>query len=79
MTKFSLVYRGSYRSNPFAIHAAGCKDIERTERRLNDGHVQDHEGTLESAVKAILDPEMVEMGYGEESIDILPCALKAVR
>lgn len=77
--KLIIVSREIYADAPFAIHAAGCADIERSERKRNGTHCfKAFDGTVEAAVSDILDAEMREMGYDESHVRVFPCC-KAVR
>jgi len=55
------------------IHRTSCQDMKRIKSQREAVSIARINGTVDEAVAWTLDDEMKEMGYGMESIHILPC------
>lgn len=75
MPKYALCYRSNYRDENMSIHAEGCSDIERSEKREYGANVSIHEAASaeEARDEIMLDSELKEMGYTDEHVKIYPC------
>lgn len=76
--------RQIYSDEPWAIHAAGCKDVARTEIPGNRtgchaALVTPFTGTVDAALASVLDEETVSLGYDQSHVMVYPCCYKAVR
>lgn len=65
--------RQSYKDTPFAVHAASCSDVERTEKRVNAASLHEIDGPVQKALDYILDEETRDMGYDESHVKVFPC------
>jgi len=62
----------------FKIHRTGCRETRTPLFRFhNEWHYEKFD-TVREAVNGILDEEIVEMGYGIDHIDVLPCCKATV-
>lgn len=60
----------------FAIHRTGCADTRRPQFEFENTNIGTY-NTVREAVNGILDDDIIEMGYGVESVDALPCCKAA--
>lgn len=79
MKKFAIVYREKAHLNQsnIALHADGCKDIQR-EIRQQGGYVEkieakDVKGALDYIMQDLIDGGFEPGAYRPEDIDVLPC------
>ena len=54
------------------VHRHGCKDIERDARHHGSSIYGPYE-TVQAALDAYLDDEMIEMGYSRDDVRVFPC------
>ena len=68
-----LINRSLYKDDPWSIHRQGCSDVAK-DKRDNWGRIDGYFASVELAIASIEeDPDMIEMGYGRESIHVYPC------
>jgi hypothetical protein len=71
--RYVLITRTCYKDDPWSIHRAHCSDVER-DLRANGGYIEGSFHSIDEAVASVVeDLDMIEMGYGAESIRIYPC------
>jgi hypothetical protein len=64
-------------NNVWELHRKGCKDTVKNAIRYRMETVA-MGSTIQLALDNLLDGELrEELGYGEESVDLKPCAIKA--
>ena len=69
---FTILNHSIVADESWAIHKAGCRDIERESRR-HGSHAYDVTGTLTDALAAVLDPDTRERGYDENNVKVHAC------
>jgi hypothetical protein len=81
MARFAICYRSTTKDETMAVHAAGCSDIERNEKRRWGANVSIVESNVTTEIEIAglaLDEELREMGYDDSHVRVFPCC-KAVR
>ena len=69
MSKFTVILM-SKGNHDWHVHKAGCRDIPKDLRFANNHY----DVEAEDAIEAVLDEELIDMGYSERDINVLPCA-----
>jgi hypothetical protein len=59
-------------NDPLTVHRTGCAHTRRPEARTYWERVGEYRSVAD-AVAALLDDEMIEMGFGLESVRVFPC------
>ena len=57
----------------FKVHRTGCRETRTLKFRFHNEWHHEKFNTVREAVNGILDEETVDMGYGVEDVDVMPC------
>ena len=80
MPKYAFVTLNPSREYMWELHAAHCSDLYR--RDSKNGGFKSHVDwiaapNVDAALNIGLDPETRELGWGESSVEVLPCTKRA--